>query len=111
MTEIMRHDLGSDGTVISIRTDTGEVAGSVTVTQIGHRCKIGLLQVRPSFRGHNFGPVLLKESESWAREHQYPEIYLKLIPVPGNTEAMLNLLTDHGYSINLKTGIARKKIS
>jgi len=109
MTEIISKSLGPDGAEISVQTDNHETAGSVTVTQRGGRCKIGLLQVKPNFRGQHLGAILLEGAEKWAEQKDLQEIYGKLEPVSGNEAALLAILKSRGYSVNFKTGIVRKK--
>ncbi|OGD04921.1 hypothetical protein A2379_04040 [Candidatus Amesbacteria bacterium RIFOXYB1_FULL_47_13] len=101
---------GKTGAQISVNDENEELAGSVFVTEYGKRVKIGDLHVRPDYRGHQFGVELLREAELWTKQRGFREIFGKLIPVPGGEKALLDALKNQGYTIDYRTGIARKKI-
>ena len=86
---------GKTGAQISVNDENEELAGSVFVTE---------------YRGHQFGVELLREAELWTKQRGFREIFGKLIPVPGGEKALLDALKNQGYTIDYRTGIARKKI-
>jgi|PlaIllAssembly_1097288.scaffolds.fasta_scaffold476667_2 GNAT superfamily N-acetyltransferase len=110
MTEFAEKPYGTTGAEINIKTDKGENAGSVIVTEKGKRVKIGNVHVNKDFRGLKFGEKLLGAAEEWAAGRNFHEIYGMLTPVPGGERALLEALQKRGYEVNFKTGIVKKKI-
>ena len=99
--EALSETISKPGAVILKYTNNeNKLMGCVYLQQQGTSIYLGMLTVDPKTQGKGIGKILLSASESFAKEHHFSVIIMRVISI---RKELIDWYVRHGYSATNKT--------